>query len=202
MTTFPSSFPYRAQVLIHDHFRVRRAAQPYSLQRAHRQELRRHLTNTTLGACTEDETEQEEEEEEEAGCPTETLHMDDFIAGFPTTHRGKPAWSEVRARIEGMLADCFARLAVAEGGLGARPDPYGRALLGVDVLLDGDTLEPYLLELNAAPNVIGIVRERPSFFDEVFTAAFVRGGGANCVAGGGGFRPLTQSPEAESRELV
>lgn len=123
--------------------------------------------------------------------------MDEFLAGFPAAHRGKLAWPQVRARIEGMLVDCFARLGAAEGGLGERRDPYGRALLGVDVLLDGDTLEPYLLELNASPNVIGILRERPSFLGEVFTAAFVREGGGGSGAGGGAFRSLQKQPEAE-----
>lgn len=181
-------------MLIHEHFRVRRAAKPYSLQRRHRQALRRHLTNTTLGlggapAGGKDE-EEEEEAEAEAGCPTETLHMDAFVAGFGQAHPQGPGWPAVRARVEGMLADCFARLAAAGG-----PDPYGRALLGVDVLLDGDALEPYLLELNASPNVIGIVRERPAFWDEVFAAAFVRApdGGVQGAADGA-FRPLLLPP--------
>lgn len=198
-----STQTHTLQVLIHDHFRVRRATRPYSLQRAHRQELRRHLTNTTLGAGADpssagegDKEESAQEEEEEAGCPTETLHMDEFVAGFAKAHPAPlPPWRQVRARVEGMLADCFARLARAPGGLGAVRPPdsrYGRALLGVDVLLDGDTLDPYLLELNAAPNVIGVVRERPAFWDEVFAAAFVRGGaGAGEEEGSGGaFRPL------------
>jgi hypothetical protein len=174
---------------------VRRATQPYSLQRAHRQEMRRHLTNTTLGVGNgngegEGGGEEDEEEEGAAGCPTETLHMDEFIAGFGRAHPAGPAWPQVWARIEGMLADCFGRLARGvDGGLGS--DPYGRALLGVDVLLDGGhNLEPYLLELNASPNVIGIVRERPGFWDEVFAAAFVKGGGDGTGVAASVFRPL------------
>ena len=191
-------------MLIHEHFRVRRAAEPYSLQRRHRYDLRRHLTNTTLGlgpggggTSNDDDNNKnttiDDEDEAEAGCPTETLHMDAFTAGFGGAHPQAPAWPAVRARVEGMLADCFARLAAAGG-----PDPYGRALLGVDVLLDGDALEPYLLELNASPNVIGIVRERPAFWDEVFAAAFVQvpDGGVQGAADGA-FRPLLLPPLRE-----
>lgn len=185
-------------MLIHEHFRVRRAAEPYSLQRRHRHDLRRHLTNTTLGlgpggGGTSNDDTIIDEDEAEAGCPTETLHMDAFTAGFGRAHPQAPAWPAVRARVEGMLAECFARLAAAgaDGGLSAgEPDPCGRALLGVDVLLGGEDLEPYLVELNASPNVIGIVRERPSFWDEVFAAAFLRSPGGVQGAADGVFHPL------------
>lgn len=191
-------------MLIHEHFRVRRAAEPYSLQRRHRHDLRRHLTNTTLGLgpggggtsnndINNKNTTIDDEDEAEAGCPTETLHMDAFTAGFGGAHPQAPVWPAVRARVEGMLAECFARLAAAgaEGGLSAgEPDPCGRALLGVDVLLGGEDLEPYLVELNASPNVIGIVRERPSFWNEVFAAAFVRSHGGVQGAADGAFRLL------------
>jgi hypothetical protein len=66
-------------------------------------------------------------------------------------------------------------------------DAYGRALVGVDVLLDRETLSPHLIEINASPNVLGMLSERPSFMDEVFAAAFVEGG---AEGDGRGFRPL------------
>ncbi len=181
-------------MLIHEHFRVRRATQPYSLQRAHRHDLQRHLTNTTLGAgagtgaAGSEAAAEASEKDEEAGCPTETLHMEDFVAGFAAAHPHGPAWPRVRARVEAMLVECFSRLARA-GARGLRGDPYGRALLGVDVLLAAGSLDPFLLELNAAPNVIGIVAERPAFWDEVFTAAFIRSGGGV----EGAFRPLGEN---------
>ena len=197
-------------MLIHDHFRVRRAAEPYSLQRAHRHDLRRHLTNTTLGGSSSGSSNNDdgaqEEEEEAQGCPTETVPMEAFIRAFDARQQQRargggggvcwPTWEEVRRRIEAMLRECFALLASSasdeddamRGGSGLRPDPYGRALLGVDVLLDARRLEPHLIELNASPNVIGLVRERPRFFEEVFTAAFVKDGGSG--SGSGGFRPL------------
>lgn len=170
------------QVLIHPHFRVRRAIAPYSLALNHLQEFGRHLTNTTLGLV-------EEKEEGGKGCPTETLSCEEFVKGFAALHPGV-AWEAVRRRIEQMLGECMGLLAQEGGGGGGGGlgrDAYGRVLIGVDVLLEKETLSPYLIEMNDAPNVIGILSERPAFMNEVFTAAFVpeEGGGEE-----GGFRPL------------
>ena len=110
--------------------------------------------------------------------------------GWEGLHPGREEWKEVRRRIEGMLAECCGLLA-GEGGGRDGPclghDAYGRALVGVDVLLDRKTLSPHLIEINAAPNVLGMLSERPTFMNEVFAAAFVDGGSEEEW---GGFRPL------------
>ncbi|GAB5030655.1 tubulin--tyrosine ligase-like protein 12 [Nannochloropsis oceanica] len=174
-------------VLIHDHFRVRRAARPYSMALDDLEDLSRHLTNTTLGL---DEDGKEEGTEGWGGCPTETVSCLEFVGKWEELHPGREEWKIVRRRIEGMLAECFGLLSVERGGRDGRSlgyDAYGRALVGVDVLLDRESLAPHLIEINASPNVQGMLSERPSFMDEVFAAAFVEGG---AEGGRSGFRPL------------
>eukprot|EP00624_Nannochloropsis_granulata_P005432 evm.model.NODE_38462_length_11801_cov_16.752394.2 len=174
-------------VLIHEHFRVRRAARPYSMALDDLEDLGRHLTNTTLGL---DEDGKEEGREGRGGCPTETVSCLEFVEKWEDLHPGKEEWKIVRRRIERMLAECFGLLAGKGGGregMSLGHDAYGRALVGVDVLLDRETLSPHLIEINASPNVLGMLSERPSFMDEVFAAAFVEGG---AEGDGRGFRPL------------
>lgn len=165
------------QILLYNHLRIRVARKPYLRSISHLHDIHIHLTNTTLGGGGG-----EEERGGAGGCPTETLPMKDFLAAFPQRHPGYQ-WSTVQARIDTMLESCFNLFAAGPASLTAterkkeeeKEDddvPYGRALLGVDVLLDAG-LHPHLIEINASPNCIGIVQERPEFFNQVFRTAFI-----------------------------
>lgn len=177
-------------VLIHRQFRVRRASQPYSMALEHLEDLRIHLTNTTLGLSGLGQADAGGEEGH--GCPTETVSCLDFVEKWESLHPGREGWEGVRRRIDSMLRECFSLIGRAGGREGGREalhvhDPYGRALVGVDVLLDRATLSPHLIEINASPNISGMLSERPGFSNEVFSAAFIEGGWRE---DGNGFYPL------------
>lgn len=92
----------------------------------------------------------------------------DFIRGFAASHRGQE-WPPVREAVDRLLAEAFRRLLQSqEFGQG---NPRARALVGVDVLLDSK-LCPWLIEINASPNCLGLCEERPDFFAQVFAACF------------------------------
>ena len=131
-----------------------------------------HLTNTTLGGGGD-------------GTPAESVSKDEFVAHFTASHPDRD-WASARRDIDAMLGECFS-LARGEGGLGG--DARGRAFVGVDVLLDR-ALVPHLIEINASPNTIGLCKERPGFFDEVFTECFVPPASAARRVLQTGFRPL------------
>jgi len=171
------------QALIYDHFRVRVAPLPYNLTSL--DVLQVHLTNTTL------------ETHETPGAPgAATATADNFIDEFDSKY-GSGQWEFVRKRIDNVLGEFFHMVHEKL----RPPERQRHALFGVDILLD-EGHQPLLLEVNKSPNCIGVCREKPSFFSDVFTACGItkRGQQANPLTltsqeVNNRFRPLFSPPK-------
>jgi hypothetical protein len=170
----PSADGTRLQAFVHQRFRVRRAARPYTA--SDWEDPFTHLTNTTLVTDTGHAPHD----------PEAAVTMEGFISGFAAAHAGQE-WEPVRQRIDKVLCEFTAITC----GAGPKWRGTDRALLGVDVLLDS-ALQPHLLEVNHAPNCTGVCEELPQFFDQVFRVAFVPPGSdiEDSTFSRTGFRPL------------
>jgi tubulin--tyrosine ligase-like protein 12 len=118
----------------------------------------------------------------------QNIHPDDFIRLFDEEYREQGVmWSSIQQLIDQVLRQLFEYVQEAfyydESMVGNHPNAYwtmsqakniaaARAMYGVDIILDA-TYQPYVLEVQWAPDCTRAIDLRPTFWDEILAGLYL-----------------------------
>eukprot|EP00005_Dracoamoeba_jomungandri_P006784 CAMPEP_0174265858 /NCGR_PEP_ID=MMETSP0439-20130205/28188_1 /TAXON_ID=0 /ORGANISM="Stereomyxa ramosa, Strain Chinc5" /LENGTH=985 /DNA_ID=CAMNT_0015352529 /DNA_START=62 /DNA_END=3016 /DNA_ORIENTATION=+ len=110
------------------------------------------------------------------------IHFEDFIKTFEKetlNNRGKK-WEEIQEQINVMFKKVFIAATQESKSEWSSLIPEGtentnqfRGIYGMDVMIDNDTLSPYLIEVNFSPDCHRAVDYDADFYNVVFSALFL-----------------------------
>lgn len=93
----------------------------------------------------------------------------DFIEEFEKDY-SPVQWSSIHEKIKKMLRNTFIAAGIKYPEM---QDDKCRAVYGIDIMVDADTMEPKLLEMTFSPDCKRACEYYPTFYNEVFETLFL-----------------------------
>lgn len=98
----------------------------------------------------------------------EQIDYKEFVSGFESDY--KVNWTVINEKIKKMLRNTFIAVATKYPEM---HNDNSRAVYGIDIMIDADTMEPKLLEITFSPDCKRACEYYPDFYNDVFHTLYL-----------------------------
>ena len=139
-------------LFLYKNFWIRSANNDYTVDRRHLSTYQTQFTVMNYGEVTD----------------FKQIQYQDFIEEFQKDYNTN--WSVINEKIKKMLRNTFIAVATKYPEM---HNDNSRAVYGIDIMIDAETMEPKLLEITFSPDCKRACEYYPSFYDDVFHSLYL-----------------------------
>lgn len=140
-------------MFLYKHFWIRSSNNPYTVDRRYLSTYETQFTVMNYGPVSD----------------FKQIKYIDFIEEFEKDYQPHK-WEEVNEKIKKMLRNTFIAASTKYPNM---QNDKSRAMYGIDVMIDEDTMEPKLLEITFSPDCKRACKYYPTFYNEVMETLFL-----------------------------